>query len=63
MPFLKSSHTNYLKKYIWIKKVPLKINIFIWFLHPKVILTKDDLGKRNWTGNETCYFCDNNESM
>jgi len=34
-------------KYIWKIKVPLKIRIFIWFLHRKEILTKDNLVKRN----------------
>jgi hypothetical protein len=32
-------HTVYLEKYIWKLKVPLKIKIFMWFLHRKVILT------------------------
>jgi hypothetical protein len=44
-------------------KVPLKIKVFMWFLHQKVILTKDNLVKRNWAGNETCCFCDNKESI
>jgi hypothetical protein len=39
--------TKYLKRYIWKMKVPLKIKVFIWFLHWKVILTKDNLVKRN----------------
>jgi hypothetical protein len=39
-----------LRKYIWKMKVLLKIKIFMWFLHQKVILTKDNLAKRNWTG-------------
>jgi hypothetical protein len=55
--------TKYLNKYIWKMKVPLKIKIFIWFLHRKVILTKDNLIKRNWVGNKTCCFCDNKESI
>jgi hypothetical protein len=55
--------TKYHKKYIWKIKVPLKIKVFMWFLHRKVILTKDNLVKRNWNGNESCYFCDNKESI
>jgi hypothetical protein len=35
----------------------------MWFLHLKVILTKDNLTKRNWIGKETCCFCDNMESI
>jgi hypothetical protein len=39
--------TKYLKKYIWKMKVPLKIKVFMWFFNRKVILTKDNLLKRN----------------
>jgi hypothetical protein len=41
-----SGHTPFLRKYIWNIKFPLKIRIFIWFLHQNVILTKDNLAKR-----------------
>jgi hypothetical protein len=60
---LLDNYTKYLKKYIWKMKVPLKMKIFMWFLHWKVILTKDNLIKRQWTGNKNCCFCDNNESI
>jgi hypothetical protein len=53
-----NGHTMFLKRYIWKIKVPLKIKIFMWFLHRKVILTKDNLLKCNWHGNPTCVFCD-----
>jgi hypothetical protein len=43
-------------------KVPLKIFFFMWFLHRKRVLTKDNLIKRIWTVNETCCFYDNKES-
>jgi hypothetical protein len=39
--------TKYLKKYIWKIKVPLKIKVFMWFVHRKVILTKVNLARRN----------------
>jgi hypothetical protein len=55
--------TKYLKKYIWKMKVPLKIKIFLWFLHRKEILTKDNLIRRNWVGRESCCFCDGKESI
>jgi hypothetical protein len=42
-----NGHTVYLKRYIWKLKVPLKIRIFMWFLQQKVILTKDNMSKRN----------------
>jgi hypothetical protein len=44
-------------------KVPLKIRIFMWFLFKKVILTKDNLVKRNWHGNKKCCFCDHEETI
>jgi hypothetical protein len=31
-----------------------EINIFMWFIHRKEILTKDNLVKRNWQGNSKC---------
>jgi hypothetical protein len=58
-----NGHTKYLKKYIWKMKVPLKIKIFMWFFHRKVILTKDNLLKRNWNGNTSCCFCDKEETI
>jgi len=35
----------------WKAKIPLKIKIFIWLLE-EAILTKDNLCKRKWKGNE-----------
>jgi hypothetical protein len=58
-----NGHTKYLKKYIWKMKVPLKIKIFMWFFHRKVILTKDNLLERNWNGNTSCCLCDKNETI
>ena len=34
----------------------------MWFLNSKVLLTKDNLAKRNWNGCQKC-CCDSNESM
>jgi hypothetical protein len=42
-------------------KVPLKIKIFMWFVHRKEILMKDNLVKRNWQGSSKCCFCDHEE--
>jgi hypothetical protein len=36
-----------LNKRLWNLKVPLKIKIFLWYLRRGVILTKDNLAKRN----------------
>jgi hypothetical protein len=51
-----NGHTVFLKKYLWKIKVPIKIRIFMWFLYNKVILTKDNLVKRHWTGCAKCVF-------
>ena len=32
-------------------------------MHKQVILTKDNLAKRNWMGSSRCSFCDNNENI
>ena len=48
-----NSPARFYKKYIWKLKVPLKIKIFMWFLHRKVLLTKDNLIKRHWTDRKS----------
>ena len=35
---LLNGHTRYLRKYQWKLKIPLKIKIFLWFLHRKELL-------------------------
>ena len=49
--------------HIWKVKVPLRIKIFMWFVHKQVILTKDNLLKRHWVGSSRCCFYDNNETI
>ena len=49
--------------HIWKVKMLLKIKVFMWFVHKQVILTKDNLAKRNWTGSRRCSFCDRDESI
>ena len=44
--------------HVWKVKVPLKIKVFMWFVHKQVILTKDNLVKRNWTCSTRCSFFD-----
>ena len=44
---LLNGHTRFLRKYIWKMKVPL---------NRKVLLTKDNLTKRNWNGSKKCCF-------
>ena len=41
-------------KKIWKMKIPLKNKIFAWYLCCGVILTKDNLIKRNWHGSPQC---------
>lgn len=48
---------------IWKGKIPPKIKIFMWLLENGVILTKDNMIRRNWSGNPTCFFCENDESI
>jgi hypothetical protein len=60
---LMNDNTQYLHKDIWKLKVPLKIRIFMWFLHRKVILTKDNLARRNWHGSLKCCFCNQDETI
>jgi hypothetical protein len=44
-------------KMIWKMKIPLKTKVFGLYLRRGVILTKDNLAKRNWHGNKSCIFC------
>ena len=60
---LLNDQPQYLRKYIWKMKVPLKIKIFMWLLNREVILTKDNLAKRNWNGSQRCCFCDHDETI
>lgn len=49
--------------HIWKIKVPLKIKVFMWFVHKGVILTKDNLAKRRWKGSQRCCFCNQGETI
>jgi hypothetical protein len=41
---------------IWKMKIPLKTKVFAWYLRRGVILTKDNLAKRNWHGSKKVCF-------
>jgi hypothetical protein len=41
----------------WKAKIPLKIKIFLWYLKNGLVLTKDNLVKRQWKGCIKCCFC------
>ena len=60
---LLQDRTPFLRKYLWKLKIPLKIKIFLWFLHRKVILTKDNFIKRHWQGSKQCAFCQQDETV
>ena len=44
-------------------KVPLKVNVFIWFVHKEVISTKNNLAKRIQEGSKRCCFRDQDEPI
>jgi hypothetical protein len=48
---------------IWKLKLPLKIKVFMWYLYKGVILTKDNLARRQWQGDRKCCFYSSNESI
>ena len=60
---LMNGHARDLHTYLWKLKVPLKIKVFMWFLKNKVLLTKDNLAKRNWQGCTKCSFCGSEETV
>ena len=48
---------------LWQMKIPLKLKIFAWYVRKGVILTKDNLVKRNWHGSTKCVFCPHEETI
>jgi hypothetical protein len=48
---------------LWKLKLQLKIKIFMWYVKCKVVLTKDNLARRNWQGNKMCAFCSHQEMI
>jgi hypothetical protein len=40
-----------------------KNKIILWFLKKGVILTKDNLARRNWNGSKKCCFCSKAETI
>ena len=42
-----NQHAPFHHKLIWKLKIPLKIKIFFWYLQKGVILTKDNLVRKN----------------
>ena len=50
-------------KKIWKMKMPLKIKIFACYARRGVIITKENLFKRNWHGSTKCFFCPHDETI
>ena len=61
--FLMNQNVPFHNIIIWKLKLPLKIKIFFWYLQRGVILTKDNLAKRNWIGSQKCCYCNSNETI
>ena len=61
--YLIDTLTPFRHKKIWKIRIPLKIKIFLWFLQRSVILTKDNLAKKSWKGNQKCISCNGNENI
>jgi hypothetical protein len=57
------TQTPFHHKKIWKMKIPLKIKISLWFLQRGVVLTKDNLAKKNWKGSQKCISCNRNETI
>jgi hypothetical protein len=48
---------------IWKLKLHLKIKVFMWYLYKGVVLTKDNLVRRQCQGDKNCCFCCLDESI
>jgi hypothetical protein len=48
---------------IWHLKILTRIKVFLWYLKKGVILTKDNLARRNWNGDTNCCFCHSPETI
>jgi hypothetical protein len=48
---------------LWKLKIPLQIKIFGSYLHKGVVLTKDNLAKRNWHESKKCVFSHQDETI
>ena len=44
-------------------KMPPRVKVFMWLALRNSILTKDNLLRRGWKGDEKCPFCGHKESI
>jgi hypothetical protein len=64
MYYILINNPNYNRNCVlWKLKLPLKVEIFLWFLGRGVALTKDNLANRRWQGSLKCGFCNQNEGI
>ena len=53
-----------IKDDIWKIKVPPNTHVFLWLIYYNKSLTRDNLAKRNWKGNDKNYsFCDHPQTV
>lgn len=52
-----------LNRNLWKLEASLKIKVFLWYLRRGMVLTKDNLAKKNWKGGLTCCFCRKDETI
>jgi hypothetical protein len=52
-----SNGVAHMNKQLWKLKVPLKFKKIMWSMRKEVVLTKDNLARRNWGGSNQCSFC------
>jgi hypothetical protein len=60
---LLNQHAPFRHKFHWKLKIPIKIKIFFWYLQRGIILTKDNLVRKNWKESQKCCFCNANETI
>jgi hypothetical protein len=63
--YLAMSHNEVpnINRRVWKLKAPLIVSIFLRYLLRGVILTKDNLIKRNWQGSRQCVLCHKDETI
>ena len=48
---------------MWKIKIPPRVKVFMWLALRKSILTKDNLLRRSWKGDDKCPFCGRKENI
>jgi hypothetical protein len=50
-------------RHLWKSRIPLKIKVWLWLIWHNAIATKDNLLKRNWSGDSIYQFCNEQETI